>query len=234
MFSRPTRTHVERLENRWLLALTPVSAELVVPAADPAVAADLAVAADGSYLIASAVAAAGGTTANITAVRYSPSGVPVGSPITLDTTGATFLGISSPPIAASVDADGDAVVAYRRDGGVYVVRLSKDGVAGAPLRVDTTPAQSFVYEPAVSMDDAGFVVGWLEQAEDSNFVHVRAFDGNGAPRGPQFSPASADNFYISFFDLDLAARPDGSGAVFTVTSSSGEGGSNVVFGRTSA
>src|SRR5688500_8215500 len=187
MFSRPTRTHVERLENRWLLALTPVSAELVVPGADPAVAADLAVAADGSYLIASAVAAAGGTTANITAVRYSPSGVPVGSPITLDTTGATFLGINSPPIAASVDADGDAVVAYRRDDGVYVVRLSKDGVAGAPLRVDTTPADRFVDLPTVSMDDAAAFVyttrvgGSINPNRDVNTIYARRYDASGAP-----------------------------------------------------
>jgi Ca2+-binding RTX toxin-like protein len=234
MFSRPTRTHVERLENRWLLALTPVSAELVVPGADPAVAADLAVAADGSYLIASAVAAAGGTTANITAVRYSPSGVPVGSPITLDTTGATFLGINSPPIAASVDADGDAVVAYRRDDGVYVVRLSKDGVAGAPLRVDTTPADRFVHLPTVSMDDAGgFFVGWFERSDVAVFVQVRAFDADGAPRGPQFSPESASLSTGSFDGLDIAARRDGSGAIFAVGFESGEGGDGVLFGRVS-
>lgn len=233
MNMRSPGIHFERLEDRRLLTLMPVGPEAVVPGGDQVVAADVAVAADGSYLIASAVAT--GTTANITAVRYSPAGVVVGPPLTLDSTGTAFLGIGSSPIAASVDADGDAVVAYRRDAGMYVVRLSKDGVASTPLRVDATPAERFVHEPTVSMDDAGgFFVGWLEQADRWNLVQVRAFDADGAPRGTQFSPRSSDHLDISYFDLDLAARPDGSGAVFAFTNSSGEGGSSVLFGRTSA
>src|SRR5918993_4502404 len=77
---------VRSLEPRRLLSLAPVGPEVVVPfaASDTGFHRfDVAVAGDGSYLVAGMVPD-GGDDARLLAVRYSPAGVQVGDVLTLD------------------------------------------------------------------------------------------------------------------------------------------------------
>src|SRR4051794_3860727 len=97
---------VQTLESRRLLSFTPFGREGVVAGTDSSASVDVGVADNGSYVIASA-ASVGGTT-NITATRYNAAGVPVAPAATL----ASFAG-GGGQVAASMDADGDAVIVYR-------------------------------------------------------------------------------------------------------------------------
>jgi hypothetical protein len=174
--------------------------------------ADVAVAGNGSYVLAkmSAVvpAGAGPSEGSVTLTRYSAAGVQVGGPLTLDTfTYEPLVGFQG-GVSAAIDADGDAVVAYdtRFGGGsagfsdnVEFVRVSKSGVAATPVLL-ATEEDHVVASPDVSMDaDGGFFVGWskltdvllgteLGQVEAS--VHMRAFSASGTARGSAFVAAS--------------------------------------------
>src|SRR5687768_335041 len=139
---------IERLERRRLLSFTPVGPEVAVlgtASEELFDAFDVAVADDGSYLLATV------NDGTLLGFRFSAQGAQVGAPLTLDT------GLpAGADVSASMDADGDAVVAYY-NGSVDVVRISKDGVASAPQVVATpmTPQGAeaeYLSTPSVSMD----------------------------------------------------------------------------------
>jgi hypothetical protein len=200
---------------------------------------DVAVAGDGSYIVAADVAR--GDVHRVTAFRYSAAGERIGEPIPL----YSYVPPTTPffrtaHIAASMDADGDAVIAYSvfdgTDSGVYVSRISRAGVVvGRTLRVagvdeDFTP-------PSVSMDAAGgFFIAWRDAANYYGGFQARAYDASSAPRAPQFTLVGTPG--IGFVTtVDIAARPDGTGAVFVAgVAHSGDFGPNnytIEFARTS-
>src|SRR5438552_2110143 len=122
----------EPLEPRRMLSFTVFGSEGMVPATAQVSRADVAMAGNGSFIVAQIDGDA------LEAVRYSATGEQVGEPLVLDKRkDTTFL-----DLAVSMDADGDAVVAYTADsknffGGhrIYVSRISKAGVVSDPLLV---------------------------------------------------------------------------------------------------
>ncbi|HEV2294503.1 MAG TPA: calcium-binding protein [Tepidisphaeraceae bacterium] len=202
---------IEWLESRRLLSLTPVEPEVTVPVGAARYQFDMAVAGDGSFIVVSDPAQDHfqPDSPEVIAVRYDAGGRQVGAPITLDDDGFN--------VRVSMDAEGEAVVAYQQDAdGVYVVRISKAGVVSAPQLVGTAPVGVSIGDVAVSMDDGGgFFVIWMQLHENQRPVEqIRAFDAAGRPRGPQFNlrGGTATNPHRN---LDIAAHRDGSGAVVT-------------------
>src|SRR5688500_12226090 len=123
---------VHHLESRRLLSFTPLGSEVTVPLPTEMSQFDMAVAGDGSFLVVGDPIEQPGSP-DLTAARYDANGQQLGAPLTLDDRGYN--------VDASMDADGDAVVAYQKGtNGVYVVRISKAGVVGAPQLVGTLPA----------------------------------------------------------------------------------------------
>src|SRR4051812_9351485 len=117
--------HVQRLESRRLLSFASVGSTMPVNLPQPAHPAlfDLAVAGDGTYLIASA--SVSGTTALISAARYSAAGRQIGGALMIDSF-ATNPEAQSPGVSVSADSDGDAVVAYTGlAGDAFNVRFSR-------------------------------------------------------------------------------------------------------------
>src|SRR5687768_689780 len=102
-------THLQPLEPRRLMSLTPAGVEVPVPTAGAVIASDLAVADDGSFIIASR--ATGGGNETIAAVRYSAAGQQIGDLMTIFAA-PQITGRRGGPISVAIDADGDAVVAY--------------------------------------------------------------------------------------------------------------------------
>ncbi|MDQ3439947.1 MAG: hypothetical protein M3478_06305 [Planctomycetota bacterium] len=113
--------HIQPLENRRLLSLTPVGAEVAVPSPTQMSQFDMAVAGDGKFIVVGDPIEQPGSP-DVIAVRYAAGGQQIGHPITLDDRGFN--------VSVSMDADGVAVVAYQKGATrVYVVRVSKAGVA---------------------------------------------------------------------------------------------------------
>ena len=216
----------EPLEHRRLLALVPVGAEITAPMPTDMTHFEMAVAGDGSFIVVSDSYERPGSP-DLIAVRYDANGQAVSAPLTLDDVGYHS--------SVSMDADGDAVVAYRKGATeVYVVRVSKAGVATAPQLVGTAPSGHSTFETSVSMDDAGgYFVAWIHRDDDFRdiTIPVRAFDANGVARGPQFNPPEGDPTN-TLFDIDIAAVPDGSGAILT-HSNGHDNGDSLAFHRLS-
>ena len=222
------RGYVQALEPRRLLSVTPVGPEIAVPLPTTMTRFDMAVAGDGSFIVVGDPIERTDSP-GLVAVRYAADGAQLGQPITLDDRGFN--------VSVSVDADGDAIVAYRKGAnGVYVVRVAKNGVAGAPQHLVTPPTGFRIYEADVSMDEGGgFFLAWLQRPNGDttkNTLHVRAFDAAGAPRGAAFAPFSHSSSHWTWEDLDIAAAPDGSSAVLAFTSDT-EGGTGASFLRVS-
>ena len=221
---------IQPLESRRLLSLTPIGEETTVPFPTEMSQFDMAVAGDGSFIVVADPIEQPGSP-DLIAVRYSAAGQQIGAPLTLDDRGFN--------VSASMDADGDAVVAYQKGSdGVYVVRVSRDGIATAPQRVGTAPANQVIYEAKGSMDrNGGYFVAWLQRPTDTSGgvprenLQFRAFDSNGVPRGEQFD-TGGDSDLGSWDSLALAAHPDGSAAVVAFNTYN-EGFSHIAVGRVS-
>jgi Ca2+-binding RTX toxin-like protein len=81
--------------------------------------------------------------------------------------------------------------------------------------VGFAPAGEVISGTAISADaDGGFFVAWHQRTRQSSgdSLQIRAFDAVGAPRGDQFHTGGV-GFLGNFNAFDLAAKPDGSGAV---------------------
>jgi Ca2+-binding RTX toxin-like protein len=220
------RAFFETLERRRLLTLVPMGVEVTAPIATDMTHFAMAVAADGSFLVVSDSFERPGSL-DLIAVRYGANGQQIGAPLTLDDVGYHT--------SVSMDADGDAVVAYRKGPTeVYVARVSKTGVATAPQLVGTAPSGHSTFETSVSMDDAGgYFVAWIHRDDEFRdiTIPVRAFDANGVARGAQFNPPEGDPTN-TLFDIDIAAMPDGSGAILT-HSTGHDNGESLVYHRLS-
>src|SRR5688572_12105781 len=111
------RYHLQPLESRRLLSFAPAGPDVLVqPAGLYEIDADVAVAADGSYLVAKLSRSVpkgddpGVTLISVT--RYSRAGEQIGQPLTVDSFSGNTQEASVQELSASIDADGDAVVAY--------------------------------------------------------------------------------------------------------------------------
>ena len=200
---------LQSLESRRLLSVSPLGTEVTVPFPTQMSQVDMAVAGDGSFIVVADPIEQPGSP-DLVAVRYAASGEQVGAPLTLDDRGFN--------VSVSMEADGDAVVAYQKGDGLYVVRVSKAGVVAAPLRVATAPEGESIWESSVSMDDGGgFFLVWIHEPRDfpsetDARMVFRAFDASGVPRGAEILSSRSD--FTDYDNLDMAAYRDGSGGVF--------------------
>ena len=163
---------------------------------------------------------------NLVLVRYSAAGEQIGSPITVAS------GASVSEASVSMDARGDAVVAYSNNG-IFVERISKTGVASMPTLIASEGV--FAAEPSVSMDSSGgYFLGWVQepQANADITAQVQAFDAGGTARGLAFTVAWTDDL-DSIDQLDIDANPDGSGAVFAAVQTGEGADDSITFGRVS-
>jgi Ca2+-binding RTX toxin-like protein len=225
------QVHVQPLEPRRLLSFTP-GPEMTVTGGAGGAGFDVAVGGDRGYMVAASIAR--GEVHRVTAFRYAASGEQIGDPITLYSYIPTFPQRTA-HIAASIDADGDAVVAYGVyddlvNAGLYFNRISKTGEVSRTVKVTNIDNA-----PLVSMDaGGGFFLAWRVQGED-HYV-ARAFDAAGVPRASQFNVVSMVGIG-SIGTMDLVARPDGTGAVFAAErsydSDSGHVQDRIAYGRTS-
>ena len=207
---RSLHDHVQPLESRRLLAFTPFVDEAVVPGAKPA-SYDLDVAGDGSYI----VAYADGTT--LRAVRYDAKGRQVGGEITV----ASFVTARVDDVSVAMDADGDAVIAYSslepgtNFGDFRYAHINRSGVVDDTGQLDGWQRDRAA-DVAVSMDPGGgFFIGSIGYGIGGTYqLRFRAFDSNGVLRGGSFVAFQQNLPDSAADDLDVAAKHDGSGAVF--------------------
>src|SRR5688572_22652619 len=197
--------HVQPLEPRRLLAFATFGQEMVLrfggltELSEDSTA--LAVARSGRYLIASVAAQEGAEIA-----RFSANGDSIGPRVNLEPEADDRL------VSASMDADGDAVVAYSvvADGGdpitkVYVRRISKWGDASAPVLVEQFGED--LNGLGVSMDDGGgFYVGWLRGLG----ARARAYNAAGVPRGNAFAVGTGGGTSVNSFEI--TSKTNGSAA----------------------
>jgi Ca2+-binding RTX toxin-like protein len=223
------RQVVELLECRRLLSLTPLGTETVVPGVLGSVRTkrgmDLAVADDGSFIVAADVQRGGIN--QVTVFRYTAAGEASGKPVVLYSyVPPIHLGQRrTAGISASIDRFGNAVVAYGLhdgdDSGVYFNLLSWFGRVAPTVRVDGIDHRDLW--PDVSMDaGGGFFLAWPEPGDSDSAgpILARAFDRDGEPRAEAFTLAEASRdpqAPFSFIGLQIAAHRDGTGAAFAVT-----------------
>lgn len=226
---------VHSLEPRRLLSLNLFGEETTVPGSGLSGYAQqqVAVADDGSYLTAR-IDLESDLNVKITAARYNANG----KRLTTHVIASFPRGENVPTyrLSASMDADGDAVIAYSRDfepfilpeiqtsGTIHVVRLSRAGVVSTPELV----ADGRVAVPAISMDDSGgYYLAWIrngEITEPIESIQGRAFNADGTPRGPRFQVMSNAGQVVNdryngplYSGLTIDSSDDGSSAAFALS-----------------
>src|SRR5687767_14362256 len=174
---------------------------------------NVAVDADGDFVVVWASDLQDGGGSGVYARRYTAAGAPAGNEFRVNTTTA---GDQRHP-TVSMDADGDFVVAwsgYHQAGGagwdVYARRYSAAGAAqGSEFRVNATTAGNQQYA-ALAADDAGdFVVTWTTDGQDGagTAVYARRYSAAGSALAGEFrvNTATAGNQQFS----RVAADADG-------------------------
>jgi Ca2+-binding RTX toxin-like protein len=209
---------IDALERRCLLSFARFGADTAVPETDSGLALDVAVAANGSFIVAAAVGdGPDARIGDLVAVRYDADGEQLGDVITI------ARNVADPTISISADAVGNAVVAY---GAANFVLISNSGVVSAPIEANPGVGGS---SPSVSMVANGdFFIGWtrfipIDVEDDQTVAEVRAFDAQGRPRGNAFTIATVESsavVYSGLYGMQLAAKPDGSGAIVALTGTS--------------
>ncbi len=168
----------------------------------------------------------------IYAQRFDASGVAQGGEIHVNTYTTGHQQVSS----VSMDAEGNFVVTWASNGqdgsnyGVFAQRFDSNGnTVGAEFQVNTTTANSQLYNDVVMLDDGRFVVAY--QSVDSGgdrdlFFQRYAADGSTIGGEIQVNTASDPYFPIP------SVTADESGNITLVWNSSGDGAGNGVFART--
>lgn len=151
---------------------------------------DVAMDAEGNFVVVFENHIASMGNANVSAQRYNAAGEPQGSEFLVNTTANS--GNTDPVVA--MDADGDFVVVWMDFGddgsgyGVYGQRYNAAGVAqGSNFLVNTTTANA-QRRPEVDMDpDGDFVVVWEDDQFDANGRSVKAqrYNAAGVAQGGQ-------------------------------------------------
>ena len=244
MLTRSVRLPIrfDRLEARRLMSYAPFGTETTVPTFGEARVTDVAVAANGDFLVASL--AQSDIRHTIGFVRYRADGTRVAKAAEVASFLSTTAVIGS--VSVAVDDDGDAVVAYQTKSGhqwdISYNRISRDNVVSAPVLVDTlvrpnvANAEQELISPSVSMGGNGdFFVGWIAHPDNQHAeVRIRAFDAAGAPRAAAFVADTGDDSFKEGGALDIGAAPDGNSAAFAYTYAGGDfQTSSVRFGRVS-
>jgi len=228
---RPFRTvQMEMFERRLLLSLTPLGPATDVPGSDAVSSFDAAVAGDGSAIIARVTGDMSAASHSVEVIRYSITGEQVGPIITVAS------GKDITDVSVSMDADGDAVVAWSNKplNGTDTVsfeKISSGGVASAPVVVATNVHVGS--QPSISMDSTGgFFLAWIEEDTDTSdiLLQVQAFDSSGIARAAAFTATSLDHLK-GMGDPDIASSPDGSSAVVAADQTFESADDNVTFAR---
>jgi hypothetical protein len=151
----------------------------------------VAIAADGSFVIAWQSHNQDGSGWGIYAQRYNASGTVQGGEFLVNTTSNDDQTSPSVAIAAN-DSFVITWQSHNQDGsgwGVYAQRYSATGVAlGGEFRVNTT-TQDDQLSPKVAMaGDGSFVVTWASQSEDGSGwgIYAQRYDPNGLALGGEF------------------------------------------------
>lgn len=146
--------------------------------------ADVAMDADGNFVVAWTGEPQPDQGRRVFARLYGSDGVSRGPEFQVDAGGAGH----AARVAVAMDVDGDFVVAWQ-DEGIHARRYDAAGVAqGAPSRVDM-PALYDPVEPAVAMAAGGaFVIAWHTgyDALTGPDIRARRFDADGAAAGTEF------------------------------------------------
>jgi Ca2+-binding RTX toxin-like protein len=231
--SKPaSREFVQALEARKLMSFTPIGREGLLPINGGFQAYDVAVAGDGRAWVAhvsSVRSPSLGRDVNVLSVqRYDTMGRPAGTPTVL-----TRYAQPNAGVAIDANASGQVAIAYVERRGAFetliVRRIDTIGLGEAAdpgLRVfekaadAQNPNQSTLGEVAVSINDAGgyFVA---HRGTDSNDLQVQYLSGVN-DKQPDVIAAFDDTGTLvdnTLDDFDIAARPDGSGAVFVAATS---------------
>ncbi|MCA1971595.1 MAG: tandem-95 repeat protein [Caenispirillum sp.] len=152
----------------------------------------VAMAADGSFVVVWQSMGQDGGGWGVYAQRYDAAGVAQGSEFRVNTT--TVLDQAAPAVA--MDAAGNFVVVWHsrnqdaaNSWGVYAQRYNAAGVTqGGEFQVNTTVAGDQT-EPAIAMDAAGnFVVVWQSQGQDGSGlgIYAQRYDTSGTAQGSEF------------------------------------------------
>ena len=208
----------EILEARRLLSYSPAVPETQVEGNSTPSNFDLAVAGDGSFVIASSQTT--GQTTTIIATRYSAAGQKIYSK-TVDS------GLAAGEVSVSTDANGDAVVGYTLEldnaahgDEIYFKTISATGTLGSRTqggKSDSTSENEWVGGVNVAMDDSGrFYLGYIHDLNRSQMeVKVGFYNAAGSIQGNQFTAHLFASPYANLHGLDLATVPDGSFATWT-------------------
>ncbi|SFI18346.1 cadherin repeat domain-containing protein [Planctomicrobium piriforme] len=221
-------SNVELLEARTLLSAAPIGSEAVVNTTTfgAQLNAATAVSANGDYVVTWQSEAANGGDDDISAQRYSASGVAIGSEFIVN---LTTIGTQHSPSIA-MDAAGDFVITWVsefQDGsgeGIYARRYNFVGVpVGTEFRVNTytTGAQS---QPSAAMDaDGDFIISWTSQGQDGNGygVYAQRFNAAGTAQGSEFKA----NSYTTRSQSQPAIAADDNGNFVIAWQSFGQDGS---------
>ena len=170
--------------------------------------------------------------AGIYAQRFASSGVPQGGEFRVNTYTPGFQQLSW----VAMDAAGNFVVTWGSNGqdgsnyGVYAQRFDAGGSPqGSEFRVNTTTANSQLYNDVAMLPDGRFVVVYQSVNGSGNldlYLQRYAADGTTVGGEIQVNPASDP----SYFPIPSVAA-DASGNILVVWNTSGDGASEGVFGR---
>ena len=189
---------------------------------------DIAMDADGDYVVVWWSRTQDGDGGGIYGQRYSNAGAATGSEFLVNTTTTGYQ--INPSVAMA--SDGDFVVVWQsnnQDGsnyGIYAQRYNSSGVSlGDELLVNTytTNSQS---QPAVAMDDDGnFVVVWqsTNQDGDGDGIFARVFNSDGTAVDDNF----AVNAYTTNAQRNAAVAMDADGDFVVAWQSQGQDGSGL-------
>ncbi|WP_428940191.1 hypothetical protein [Fontivita pretiosa] len=196
---------------------------------------DVAVDADGDWLVVWASNLQDLSGDGIYAQRFNSSGQPVDSEFRVNT---AVNGAQTAP-AVAIDADGDFVVVWQSGPGqdssgygIYAQRYSAAGVAlGGEFRVNSF-TDGDQYAPAVAMDAAGnFVIAWTSSLQDGSIaaVYAQRYDAAGTPLAQEFRVNTTTDGYQ--YAPSIGMDPDGSGFVIAWVSDGQDGSDGGIFAQ---
>ena len=205
---------------------------------------DVAVLADGSYVVTWVSAAQDGNGTGVYAQRYTNAGVPIGSEFRVNT--ATTAAQDSPRVAGT--SDGGFVITWddasgldTSGAGVVAQRYNAAGVAQGANFVVNTSFSSTQSSSAVDGYSGGFAVVWVSSTSlaggaDSNDIYLRRFDNNGvqvtAETRVSTTPGNAaDAQNGSQATPDVAAYANGNLVIVWADQSGNDGNLYGVYGR---
>jgi hypothetical protein len=151
---------------------------------------DVAVDADGDFVVVWMSELQDGSEYGVYAQRYNAAGVAQGGELQVNTYTSTTQQF---PLVA-MDSDGDFVVAwesYGQDGNGYGVYARRYNAAGAPqgaeFRANSYTAGVQWYTDIAMADDGDFVIVWESDGQDGDGagIYLQSFNALGSPRGAE-------------------------------------------------